>query len=100
MLRSGAPSAGRRFVLHAVAVGTLALFAWMLFYVVRIAVRADDARVRVWMGGVAVVALALVGVSAVYVRRSPHSGGYAIVSLAAMAATFVCFIGLGSLVAF
>jgi hypothetical protein len=76
------------------------MFAWMLFYVVRIAVRTHDAQVRVWMGGVAVVALALVVISTVYARRSAHSGGYAMVGLAAMAGTFVCFIGLGSLVAF
>lgn len=94
MLRSGSDSAPIRWTFYGVTAACLALFAYGLFHVVRVALESSDTTVQVVLGVSALISIGLLAAAIAGVSRSRHPGGHFLVSAASLAGTFVSFVGL------
>lgn len=99
MLRSGARSPLARVLGHAFAVLCSVLFGWAFVTAIRIAISVDPIGVTTWVFGAALLCLAFVVVATRYVMRRPFTGGYFLVALACLAATFACVLSWFTLLA-
>jgi hypothetical protein len=75
---------------YAFAVVSAALFGLAFVYAVGAAFNADHLGVTIWMVGAAMLCVAFVLVATRYVMRRAYSGGYFLVALACLVATFAC----------
>lgn len=94
MLKSGVGSATARAVGYAIATGCVAMFAYALTIVVRAVASGSDRGVWLWAGVWAGIPLVATVALTVYVWRSPHPGGYALVGVACVIGTFSCMMAI------
>jgi hypothetical protein len=92
VLRSGAGSPAVRCLGYAAAVACGFLFAYLFVIAILVAFYVDHVGLTLWVGGLAVGALAFVMTTVAYVSRKPYPGGYVLAALASLAAGFVCFV--------
>lgn len=99
MMRSGVSSAAARAVGYVIAGACVALFIYMLTIVLLAAASSSDGAIWLWAAAWAGIPLiATVGLT-VYVWRSPHAGGYALVGVASLISSFFCLMALFPFVA-
>lgn len=88
-----------RFIGHSFAVVCGLLFGYSLVIALVAAFTTDSMGITAWFLGVALLGVAAVAATTTYVMRRPYSGGYVLVALVCIAATFVCFVSLIPLLA-
>ncbi|HUF97760.1 MAG TPA: hypothetical protein VMM60_06485 [Ilumatobacter sp.] len=99
MLRSGAQSSLRRLVGHGFAVASAVLCAYAIVVTTAEALNTNSTFIAWWLLGAVLLSLIAVVAIAVYVTQRAHPGGYFLVALVCILATFVCVAALIPVVA-